>query len=275
MQRPAVNPVIAARFDAWPRPQRLARGRRLAAALGALFGPGLALPEAPPADWPGLQARLAAALEAYRGPRTFVLAELGGAGEQPAVQLVADVAEILFVPRRQRSHYAGHREPWAPWDMRRLLLEYALAAEGLERLQDALTKPFCATACSRLPVGCCSVQGYDMGVVPERMLALQQIEALAAGWKPPLIEIDCRYHTDRGCALRLFKSPACCGTLCDELVTWLRRSRPAALVEPWLAAMARFRNCPLGRQRIFDLMAEAQHCGGHLLAAGAESCGPP
>ncbi len=268
------SPVIAGRFDGWPRPQRLAYARQLAAALGALFGPALALPADLPADWPGLQARLAAALEAHRGPRAFLLAALGGTAGRPAAQLVADLAEILFIPRHQRSHYADHHQPWPPWDMRRLLLEYALAVERLERLQDALTKPYCAESCSRAPVGCCSVLGYDMGVVPERMLELQEMEALAAGWQPPMIEIDCRYHTDCGCALRLFKSPACCGTLCDELQDWLRRSRPAALVEPWLAAMARFRNCPLDRERIFDAMAEARRTGERLLAAGASPWTP-
>ena len=170
--------------------------------------------------------------------------------------LVEALAEILFVPRRQRAEYRRNTQVSAPWDIRRLLLEYAFWSRRVDDLLGALTKPFCASRCERLPTGCCSILGYDMGMVPEAMLQAQELEARGRGWSAPAVERRCKYHGADGCRLRLFKSPACAGMLCEPLEADLLSRYPQPAVGGFLRALARYRNHGLDRAEIFDLMHE-------------------
>ena len=65
----------------------------------------------------------------------------------------------------------------------------------------------------------CHILGYNMGLVPDRLLAPQQLEASRRGWRAPKHPdlTKCRYHRADGCALVLFKSPACIGYLCEGI----------------------------------------------------------
>ena len=178
--------------------------------------------------------------------------------------LVAALAEILFVPRLQRTEYLANTLPSPPWRIGLLLLEYAVWSVRIDEELGALTKGFCARSCTRLPVGCCSVLGYDMGVVPEAMLSAQELEARAQGWTPPEREDTCRYHGPRGCHLRLFKSPACAGMLCDALIDDLRDRFEEPAPAAFLEALARFRNHTLDRAAVFEHMAAVAAAGGEL-----------
>jgi len=190
---------------------------------------------------------------------------------RPVESLAEALAEILLVPRRRRTEYLRHHSPAGPWDIRRLLLEYALWSARVDRLQDELTKEFCATHCRRplfatqsgrqVPVGCCSVLGYDMGLVTNGMRKAQHLEARAAGWTPPAVEEYCKYLGPAGCVLRLFKSPVCAGMLCDELVQHLRGRHEARAVDAFLERLALFRNHVLDREDIFSRLAEVVSAG--------------
>jgi len=166
-----------------------------------------------------------------------------------------------------------HRLSSPPWDIRRLLLEYAYGSVQVDEVLGSLTKGFCADGCDRLPVGCCSVLGYDLGVVPEAMLRLQQLEASVQGWSPPSVEDKCKYHGPQGCCLRLFKSPACAGMLCDALVDDLRRRHSRGALEAFLGPLARYRNHDLDRAEIFEVMAEVVAAGRRLEAEPGTATG--
>lgn len=241
-----------------PSTPRTARAR-LVAEFNALWGLDLATSEPPPGGLDGpvadLEVQLAAALGRQAGPQQqalrALLTALASDREQPLASLAADLAEILFVARARRSEYRDHLHPWRPYRIDKLLLEYACLARRIDDLQAALTKDFCAQRCTEPPVGCCHILGYDLGLVPDRMLALQRLEARWRGWVEPACEDKCRYHTARGCVLVLFKSPACIGHLCDRLLDWLGETHPARLLDPFLADLAAFRNSDLDRERIF------------------------
>jgi len=185
---------------------------------------------------------------------------------RPLESFVEDLAEILFVEREQRSEYVNNTQVAPPWKIGKLMLEYTVKARRIDEILGVLTKGFCAADCDRLPVGCCSIQGYDMGVVPEAMLELQKIEARQYGWTAPEREDKCKFHEETGCVLRLFKSPACIGMLCDPLVASLRERWEAAHLDPFLERLAVFRNCDIDRVRVFDVMDELIENGERLLA---------
>jgi hypothetical protein len=105
-----------------------------------------------------------------------------------------------------------------------------------------------------------------MGLVPGGMLELQEIEARQFGWSPPQREEKCKFHGETGCVLRLFKSPACIGMLCDPLVDSLRGRYEADRLEPFLGHLAVFRNCDIDRVRVFDAMDDVIESGEALLA---------
>ncbi len=231
----------------------LAEVRRVAdAELARLFGPR---------PWsPGLQPLLT-----YLAPDR----------QRPEKSLAEALAEILFVPRPERTEYLQQRSAQPPWDIRRLLLEYALWSARLDRIQAALTKAFCASECPRPPyvnrdgealtVGCCSIQGYDMGLSTPGLLRAQELEAMAVGWAPPAREEQCTYLGPSGCRLRLFKSPACVGMLCDELARDLGNGRSPGAVAAFLEPLARLRVMVLDREEIFACMAEVATAGEALL----------
>ena len=186
--------------------------------------------------------------------------------QRPGASLAEALAEILTVPRRQRSEYLTRPGATLPWEIKRLLLEYAHWSARLDRCLGVLTQEFCASRCQRpplllgsghvAPVGCCSVLGYDMGLVTGGMLRAQELEARAGGWTPPDVEEYCKYLGPRGCRLRLFKSPACAGMLCDELQDHLRRRHEPRSVEAFLEPLARYRNMVLDREAIFRCMGQ-------------------
>jgi len=186
---------------------------------------------------------------------------------RPMLQLLRDIAEILFVTRLERSEYKGWQRGTAPpFRIRKILLEYAIKNVELDRIQDELTKGICARTCDRLPVGCCSVLGYDLGLVPTVMLQLQDLEARRAGWSRAAgIEEKCRYHTDGGCVLALFKSPACNGFMCVHIEEVLMGVAPPPLPRDFLEALATFRSCDIDRSDVFVAMDRAIETGRRLI----------
>lgn len=252
------------------RPGREAANRRICAELDALFD--LALPGLVDHDpaWPALceeiagQVVVATRLPTYPfdAELSLQLIEALASDRQGGVPaLINDLAEIVFLPREQRREYLYHNLASPPFVIRKLLLEYATKARQLDDLTGVLTKGSCATECDRLPTGCCSVLGYDMGVVPQTMLDLQCLEARRAGWIEPQREDECKLHTRTGCVISLFKSPACIGFLCEPLVAALCSRYPAPAVIAFAECLAVFRNCDLGRRRIFEAMDAAIEAG--------------
>ena len=185
--------------------------------------------------------------------------------QRPFESLARDLAEIHFLERDQRSEYVSNTQVAPPWRFGKLMLEYAVKARRLDEILGALTKDYCATCCDRLPVGCCSIQGYDMGLVPDGMLELQEIEARQFGWCAPEREEKCKYHGEAGCVLRLFKSPACIGMLCDPLVGDLAARFDSSRLDPFLERLAVFRNCDIDRAQIFEAMDRVIAAGEDLL----------
>jgi hypothetical protein len=185
---------------------------------------------------------------------------------RPYESFALDLVEILTLEREQRSEYVESSQVAPPWRFGKLMLEYAVKARRIDEILGALTKGYCAAECDRLPVGCCSIQGYDMGLVPDGMLELQEIEARQFGWIAPEREEKCKFHGDAGCVLRLFKSPACVGMLCDPLVADLAGRFDRSRLGPFLERLAVFRNCDIDRVRVFEAMDQVIASGERLLA---------
>lgn len=233
----------------------------LLAARSAWLGAALSDPAYPHAAAP--TAALCRALATLREP------------EARLPSLVHDLAEILALPREARSEYRHHHLPGQPWRIRKLLLEYGVKALALDVLVAALNRRFCAERCPDPPVGCCHILGYDLGLVPEAMLELQALEAAwrastAPGWAPlpeGAVERKCRYHTDRGCVLVRWKSPACIGALCTALQAHLPSAHPPERLDPLLTALADFRRSDLDRRAVFEAMDALLAAGAPLLGA--------
>jgi hypothetical protein len=207
---------------------------------------------------------LADGLDSEPAPKRALIGFLASEPNRLA-SLVEDLAEILFLPRQQRSEYSQARKSSPPWKIKKLLLEYALWSKRVDAVLGALTKGFCADHCDRLPVGCCSVLGYDLGLTIEAMLEAQNLEAASHGWQAPAREENCKFHSQTGCCLALFKSPACAGMLCDAILEKLRREHPDQAVEAFLEPLALFRNHILDRDRIFELMRATVEAGRRLI----------
>jgi hypothetical protein len=196
-----------------------------------------------------------------RKPDTFI---------EAVSTMVLETAEILFLPRKARREYLALEGKTAPYLINKLMLEYALLARHLDTLMGVLNKTLCKTACPDPPVGCCRHLGYDLGLIPDRMLIAQAIEATRYGWRPPPnpdLE-KCRYHTDSGCALRLLKSPACIGAMCNAVEADLNRRFPEALLNRFRTAMENFRNSDIDRERVFANMKALIHAGDSLIRVG-------
>jgi hypothetical protein len=187
--------------------------------------------------------------------------------ERPVPSFIRDVCEIQFLPREERSEYISHEQSWKPFKINKILLEYAIKSIQIDEIMGLMTKGYCAESCDRLPTGCCYILGYDLGLVPEAMLELQRLEARKNGWDAIVdgVEEQCRFHSSRGCTIALFKSPACIGHLCDQLGAHLEDSYSAVVLEPFLEALARFRNCCIDRSRIFEAMDEMIRTGRALV----------
>lgn len=198
-----------------------------------------------------------------------LLAALTNDRERPMRGFLVDLAEILFLPRERRSEYTTNRQAAEPYRVRKLLLEYARWSRQLDELVGVISKGYCARQCDKLPVGCCHILGYDLGLVPEVMLELQRLEARRNGWQPLATEEHCRYHSPTGCVIALFKSPACVGYLCEPLTADLRRRRPGPELDRFLRALSVFNNCDLDRRKIFGAMEQTVQAGRALLAVGS------
>lgn len=185
--------------------------------------------------------------------------------ERPVRGFLADLSEILFLPRERRSEYTTNRHAAPPYRIRKLLLEYAVFGRHLDELVGAISKAYCAHHCAKPPVGCCHILGYDLGLVPDVMLDLQRLEALRCGWLPPATEENCRYHTATGCVIGLFKSPACVGYLCEPLKAHLRAQHPGPEVSSFLHRLLVFNNCDLDRRKVFRAMRATIEAGRTLL----------
>lgn len=107
--------------------------------------------------------------------------------------------------------------------VRSRLLAYAAKSRQLDALLDKLgAKEFCASDCDKSPGGCCWEHTYRMGNEDFfEFLALQEVEARRRGWLRP--GKRCRYHSNTGCKLLLFKAPVCIRLLCPRLVKSLER----------------------------------------------------
>lgn len=240
--------------------------------LTMTLGPPRALAD----DFDGLIDGLADALEwavegadcRYGAAETRALvAELTLDAERPMRGFLADLSEILFLPRERRNEYTTNRHTAPPYRIRKLLLEYAVFGRQLDELMGAISKAYCAHQCEKPPVGCCHILGYDLGLVPEVMLELQRLEAIRRGWQPPATEEHCRYHTATGCVIALFKSPACVGYLCEPLTAHLRARRGGPKLDRFIRELSMFNNCDLDRRRIFRAMRATIEAGHALLEA--------
>ncbi len=188
--------------------------------------------------------------------------------DHPAPSFVNDVMEILFLSRDRRTEYVTNTDMAPPYKIGKLMIEYAMKSRMIDDIVSATTKGFCASNCDRLPTGCCAVLGYDLGLVPEAMLSLQELEASMNGWTGPAeaIERKCRYHTATGCAIALTKSPACVGYLCENLLEHLRRRYPPTKLGVFFDNLVEFRNCDIDRRRVFEVMDVTIAAGRNLIA---------
>jgi len=226
------------------------------AELERLLHAKLSVEPGPTSDPRAFFGRVGERIDGLGGATSELVAYLAPDPLRDGASLAEAVAEILLLPRRDRTEYRNRRLASPPWDVRRLLIEYALWAGRLDDTVVNLTRRYCATRCDRLPRGCCSIPGYDMGMVPDALLEAQEIEARLVGHALPEHEIGCKYHTPRGCTLRRFKSPACIGMLCEPLIADLRHhSRPDRL-DALLVPLTRFRNHYLDREQGFALMQD-------------------
>lgn len=190
----------------------------------------------------------------------------------PSMSLVQDLAEILYLPREHRSEYLEARGGTPPFRIRKLLLEYAHFSIQIDQIIGELTKDFCAKSCARLPIGCCRVLGYDLGLVPDVMLDAQVAEAKLQLWQEPsLLEERCKFHTDTGCAISMFKTPACIGFMCDELNRLLEAEYPQSLARSFISALTELRNRDIDREEIFLRMQRVISAGEDLLFCKSRS----
>ncbi|MCP4606041.1 MAG: hypothetical protein GY847_36935 [Proteobacteria bacterium] len=198
-----------------------------------------------------------ALIELFSGRRyaNCVLEQALTSGLEDSVSLViSDLAEILFIEREQRTEYVTNQETFPPYKIGKLLLEYAVKSRCVDEIVGMMTKGYCAETCDKLPIGCCHILGYDLGLVPEVMLRAQEIEARRCGWTPSPTEDKCKFHTASGCQIALFKSPACVGYLCPPLEKMLKEKYPTDKLGAFLDALVVFRNCDIDRSKVFDAM---------------------
>ncbi len=203
-----------------------------------------------------------------KGATLELIALLGDGRGHSVSRFVSDLAEILFLEREQRTEYVTNKEAVPPYKIGKLLLEYAVKSRRIDEIVGMLTKGYCAQVCDRLPIGCCSILGYDLGLVPDVMLRAQEIEARRCGWEQSSIEDKCKYHTEAGCAIALFKSPACVGYLCSALDGMLREKYSTEKLDVFLDALAVFRNCDIDRSKVFEAMDAVIEKGRALVAVG-------
>jgi hypothetical protein len=108
----------------------------------------------------------------------------------------------------------------------KIIKEYTDGVGQLDEILNELTRDYCASECPRPPFGCCkgpsgNYSQWDISI--NEFFDMQKEEALKNGWdgneeeRKYNSEKICRYHTDDGCPLVLFKSPICIGHICIPL----------------------------------------------------------
>ncbi len=102
----------------------------------------------------------------------------------------------------------------------RLIIAYTMKTKKMDKILSRLTKEYCAAGCESIPVGCCDQTSYYFMGINDKMVKLQEKEAKNNGWLD--FPSNCRYHTSKGCKLKLFKSPICLGFICDPLEKAIR-----------------------------------------------------
>jgi hypothetical protein len=109
---------------------------------------------------------------------------------------------------------------------RNLILEYSLRTRELHELQKRINYSYCANNCHYAPIGCCSTNCYETGIIPE-MRKLQKIEAVYNGLDSKMTKKDkkfCFYHSEeKGCRILLFKSPPAFRYFCKPLQNDLKK----------------------------------------------------
>lgn len=119
----------------------------------------------------------------------------------------------------------------------KLLLEgYMSKTEQMDRILTQLTRAYCAKCPRNADHGCCDFVHEGVKEMPDTAIRLQEVECLENGGNLKGEEGLCRYHSSRGCCLRLTKSSSCLGHLCDDLKKKLRKEFPV-LAEAFIAAM--------------------------------------
>ena len=141
-----------------------------------------------------------------------------------------------FLTDRQVSHQieclSGHLGDMRP-NLRQAVIAYTLYTRQIDRIQDTVSKDFCRDSCDRPPVGCCNASHCDIFTPSDYFLyqpsplSLQLAQAIARLQKQEDAQRQaagavhrgqyCPYLTDRGCTLKLFKSPRCVHYLCQTL----------------------------------------------------------
>lgn len=127
------------------------------------------------------------------------------------------------------SGYLGDLRPAA----RQAVIGYSLYTRQLDRVQDAVSKAFCRDSCDRPPVGCCNANHCDIFSPSDYFLyhptplslelgqAVTRLQRIEDEWAQSegagRLGRYCRYLSDRGCTLALFKSPRCVHYLCQTL----------------------------------------------------------
>jgi len=101
------------------------------------------------------------------------------------------------------------------YDEKIIITSYAMRAKKLDKILSELTKDFCAEKCPVAPLGCCDYETYYQIGMPTEMLKLQEKEAKKNGWL--YFPVHCKYHTNKGCKLKLYKPPICLGYICSPL----------------------------------------------------------
>jgi hypothetical protein len=264
-------------FSSLTKAERRAAWRRLLDTLNDLLGLGLAAPLPGEGSWETCLEMLSR--EVWAGVHhpdyplgtdetAALIAALAEDKDRSMESFLTALAEILFIERERRSEYVENRLSVPPFKISLLLLEYATKMTAVDRLMDELCKEFCRDLCPKSPVGCCNILGYDMGLVPDRMLAVQKLEASMRGWRAPKHPdlTKCRYHRADGCALVLFKSPACIGYLCEGIETDLAKRFDRAALERFYRRLAELRNCDIDRREVFRALDALIDAGARLIA---------
>ncbi len=267
---------MRATYAAWSAAERAHLADALLGEVNGLLTLTLGPPPSVPDDYDTLLDVVAEVLHgAIESPESLhdaaatrhLVAALTHESHHPVRGFLEDLAEVLFLPREQRSEYTTNRHAVPPYKIRKLLLEYAVLSRQIDDLVGAISKAYCAQKCQKPPVGCCHILGYDLGLVPEVMLELQRLEAVRNGWRPPAVEEHCRYHSPTGCVIGLFKSPACVGYLCEPLTSDLRAKHPGPELDRFLKELSVFNNCDLDRKKVFQAMKDTIEAGRALLKA--------